>query len=120
MRPTPLISRRTLNHVSPDRVKRYEAHAGAAHVAVVVLLSLSLVSAGLYVYAVNRSAVQGYAIRKLEKEVKELKKANAELRVREAEATSLTRVEAGSADLRMEKAENIPVLTTHSNAVAIR
>jgi hypothetical protein len=40
--------------------------------------------------------------------------------VREAEATSLTRVEAGSADLRMEKAENIPVLTTHSNAVAIR
>ncbi|MFZ1654245.1 MAG: hypothetical protein WBO92_04635 [Candidatus Moraniibacteriota bacterium] len=111
--------RNSLN-TSTTRVKRSAVHAGAAHVAIVVLLSFSLVSAGLYVYAVNRSAVQGYAIRTLEKDLKELKKANAELRVREAEAISLTRVEAGSLDLRMEKAETTTVITTHSNTVAIR
>ena len=62
-----------------SQAKRFEAHVGAAHVAVVLLLGLSLLSAGLYVYAVNRSAVQGYAIRNLEKDLKDLKKMNAEL-----------------------------------------
>lgn len=98
----------------------WSAHAAGAHVAVVAMIALSLLSAGLYVYSVNRSAVQGYAIRTLEKELKELKKANAELRVREAEAKSLTRVEAGSADLRMEKAEITTVLNARTNAVALR
>lgn len=113
--PQRIISRTRTAHL-----KRLETHAGAAHVAIVVLLSLSFVSAGLYVFAVNRSAVQGYAIRTLEKDVKELKKVNTELRVREAEAMSLSQVEAGSSELRMEKAEAEKVITTHSNTVAIR
>ncbi|MFA9262268.1 MAG: hypothetical protein ACEQSB_02825 [Undibacterium sp.] len=100
--------------------KSWSAHAASAHIAVVVLIALSLFSAGLYVYSVNRSAVQGYAIRTLEKELKELKKTNAELRLREAEAKSLTRVEAGSVDLRMEKAEITTVLNARTNAVAFR
>lgn len=100
--------------------KLWSAHAANAHIAVVALLALSLLSAGLYVYSVNRNAVQGYAIRNLEKELKELKKANAELRVREAEVKSLSRVEAGSVDLRMEKAEITTVLNARTNAVALR
>lgn len=115
-----LNSERSITNTRPSRLKRFEAHAGAAHVAVVFLLGVALFSAGLYVYAVNRSAVQGYAIRTLEKELKELKKANAELRVQEAEAKSLTRVEQGSADLRMEKAETSVVITARMNAVAFR
>lgn len=107
-------------HPSSTRMKRHSSHVGAAHVAIVGLLSLSLVSAGLYVFTVNQSAVQGYAIRTLEKELKGLKKENAELRVREAEVTSLTSVEAGSTDLRMEKAEALKVITAHSNTVAVR
>ena len=113
------FERNTL-HTKSSRVKRWEAHVGAAHVAVVVLLALSLLSAGLYVYAVNRSAVQGYAIRTLEKDLKELKKANTELRVLEAEAKSLSRVEAGSTELRMEKAESTTIVTTPANTVAFR
>lgn len=115
-----LYSERTTLHTKSSHAKRWEAHVGAAHVAVVVLLALSLLSAGLYVYAVNRSAVQGYAIRTLEKDLKELKKANAELRVLEAEAKSLSRVEAGSVDLRMEKAEAVTVVTPTLNTVAFR
>lgn len=115
-----LYSERTTFHTKSSRVKRWEAHVGAAHVAVVVLLALSLLSAGLYVYAVNRSAVQGYAIRNLEKDLKELKKANAELKVQEAEAKSLSRVEAGSVDLRMEKAEATTILNAAANTVAVR
>jgi|GEM_PF-4518404 len=100
--------------------KLLTAHMASAHVAVVALLGLSLLAAGLYVYSVNRSAVQGYAIRNLEKGLKELKKENAELRRREAEAKSLSRVEAGSSDLRMEKADITVVLNARSNAVALR
>ena len=117
MRPYP--ERPSLN-TKLSREKRFEAHVGAAHVAVVALLALSLLSAGLYVYAVNRSAVQGYAIRTLEKDLKELKKANAELRVKEAEAKSLTRVEEGSTELRMEKSVVTNVITAHANVVAVR
>lgn len=114
------ITERNSLNISTARVRHSQMHAGAAHVAIVVLLSFSLISAGLYVYTVNRSAVQGYAIRTLEKDLKELKKANTELRVREAEAMSLSRVEAGSFDLRMEKAETTTLITTRSNTVAIR
>ncbi len=113
-------SERTITNTRAGRAKRFEAHAGAAHVAVIALLALSLFSAGLYVYAVNRSAVQGYAIRTLEKDLKELKKANAELRVREAEAKSLSRVEEGSSELRMEKADALSIINVRTNEIASR
>lgn len=115
-----LYSERTIINKKAGRAKRFEAHAGAAHVAVIALLALSLFSAGLYVYAVNRSAVQGYAIRTLEKDLKELKKANAELRVREAEAKSLSRVEEGSNELRMEKADTPSIVNIRTNEIASR
>ena len=114
-----LYSERSLNTKS-SRTRRFEAPSGAAHVLVVVLLAFSLFSAGVYVYVVNRSAVQGYAIRTLEKELKELKRANVELRVQEAEAKSLSRVEAGSTELRMEKAEATTVIVVRPKEVALR
>lgn len=115
-----LYSERTIMNTKAGRTKRFEAHAGAAHVAVIVLLTLSLFSAGLYVYAVNRSAVQGYAIRTLEKDLKELKKVNAELRVREAEAKSLSRVEEGSHELRMERVDAVSLVNIRTNEIASR
>ena len=113
MKSTRLTSRHSLS-------KQLESHSGAAHVAVIVFLALSLLSAGLYVYSVNRGAVQGYAVRSLENELKELKKQNAELRVVEAESKSLTRVEAGGQTLRMERATTETVITARNNTVAIR
>lgn len=115
-----LYSERTITNTKASRAKHFEAYTGAAHVAVIALLALSLLSAGLYVYVVNRSAVQGYAIRTLEKDLKELKKVNAELRVREAEAKSLTRVEEGSNELRMEKADTPSIVNIRTNEIASR
>ena len=69
---------------------------------------------------VNRSAVQGYALRQVETGLKEVKKKNAELRVEEAEATALSRIEAGSENLRMEQATVNTVITPRTNTVASR
>jgi hypothetical protein len=115
-----LYSEHTIQKKPHYSGRLWEPYAAGAHVAIVALLALSLLSAGLYVYSVNRSAVQGYAIRTLEQELKTLKKANMELRIHEAEAQSLSRVEAGSFELRMEKAEASSIVNIQSNAVAFR
>lgn len=70
---------------------------------------------GMYVFAVNERAVYGYDIRALEKELVVLKKENAQLRLREAEGRSLLKVEAGSATLRMEKADSAEQLTVEKD-----
>lgn len=111
---------RTIINKRVSSARRFDSYVGAAHIAVIALLALSLFSAGLYVYTVNRSAVQGYAIRTLEKDLKELKKANAELRVREAEEKSLSRVEEGSNELRMEKVDISHIVNIRTNEVASR
>ncbi|MEP7162658.1 MAG: hypothetical protein ABI747_02740 [Candidatus Moraniibacteriota bacterium] len=83
--------------------------SGSAESLLVTTFCLLFIAGGTYLYSVNKSAVQGYEMRTLEKDMKELKKKNAELKVQEAEARALSRVEAGSAELRMEK-----INTTHS------
>jgi hypothetical protein len=67
-------------------------------------MALFFVAGGVYIFAVNERAVYGYDIRTVEKELGVLKKENAELRLKEAEGRSLSKVEMGSTDLRMEKA----------------
>jgi cbb3-type cytochrome oxidase subunit 3 len=81
--------------------------SGTSHFALLVVMALFFVTGGVYIFAVNERAVYGYDIRALEKELATLKKQNAELRLREAEGRSLSRVETGSVNLRMEKA--VPV-----------
>lgn len=76
---------------------------------------------GAYVFAVNERAVYGYDIRNLETEIVSLKKANTDLRLQEAEGRSLLRVEVGSANLRMEKAEpSDQLMIKKSGSVAYR
>lgn len=83
--------------------------------------ALFFVLGGMYIFAVNERAVYGYDIRTLEKEIAQLKKDNAELRLHEAEGRSLTRVETGSATLRMEVASPSRELTvTGPGSVAYR
>lgn len=75
-----------------------------SHSALLFVMAIVFVLGGMYIFAVNERAVYGYDIRTLEKEIGILKKQNAELRLREAEGRSLMKVEAGSVNLRMEKA----------------
>ncbi len=84
---------------------------GVSHFPLLVVAAFFFVVGGMYVFAVNERAVYGYDIRTLEQELTVLKKENAALRLREAEGRSLTRVEAGSQNLRMERAEPTLQLT---------
>ena len=71
------------------------------------MLTALFVSGGGYLYSVNQSAVQGYHMRTLEKEIALLKQQNAELRIVEADFRSLSRIEAAQEELRMRKLDNI-------------
>jgi hypothetical protein len=82
--------------------------SGSVHLFVVAILTAVFVSGGYYLYSVNQSAVQGYHMRTLEKEINTLKQKNAELRIAEADLRSLHRIEeVSSQELQMQKLENV-------------
>ena len=81
--------------------------AGSVHTLFLAVLTALFVSGGGYLYSVNQSAVQGYHMRTLEKEIALLKQQNAELRIVEADFRSLSRIEAAQEELRMRKLDNI-------------
>lgn len=60
-----------------------------------------VVFAAFYLYASNRIAVQGYAIRSVERDIAELKVANNQLRIQEAELKSFHQIEETSRRLNM-------------------
>lgn len=93
--------------------------SGSVHLFVLAVLTVLFVSGGCYLYSVNQSAVQGYHMRTLEKEIDALKQKNAELRITEADLRSLSRIEASQEELRMQKLDEVTYLEEHG-PVALR
>ncbi len=94
--------------------------AGSAH-PLLLVFSFGLFLAGIiYVYALNRGAVQGYETRTLEKEIAELKKENARLKLSEAEALSLSAIEAAVKTREMLPVERVRVVTDRGALAAAR
>ncbi len=93
--------------------------SGSVHLLLLSVLTTMFVSGGYYLYSVNQSAVQGYHMRTLEREIDVLKQANAELRITEADLRSLKRIEDSQEELQMQKLENIKYLEEHG-PVALR
>lgn len=93
--------------------------SGSVHLFVLAVLTVLFVSGGCYLYSVNQSAVQGYHMRTLEKEIDTLKQKNAELRITEADLRSLSRIEASQEELRMQKLEDVTYLEEYG-PVALR
>lgn len=87
--------------------------SGSAHLLVLSVLTALFVSGGCYLYSVNQSAVQGYHMRTLEKEIGVLKQENAELRIAEADLRSLQRIETAEGEFQMQKLENVKYLEEH-------
>ncbi len=87
--------------------------SGSVHMLVLSILTVLFVSGGCYLYSVNQSAVQGYHMRTLEKEIGSLKEKNAELRITEADLRSLERIEASQGELEMQKLENVKYIEEH-------
>lgn len=73
----------------------------------VLIFTLLLISGGIYLYSINSSAVKGYQVRQVEKEIQELKKENDNLKIKEAELKSLYRIEESSKNLNMEDLKNV-------------
>ena len=73
----------------------------------VLIVALLFVCGSIYLYSINSSAVKGYQVRQVEKEILELKKQNEDLRIREAELKSLYHVEESSKNMNMGDLKNI-------------
>lgn len=64
--------------------------------------------AGLfYLYSINQSAVRGFQVKQVEKEIAEIKKGNERLRIKEAELKSLYHIEQSTKDLNMSALGNV-------------
>ena len=81
--------------------------AGAVHIHMLVIVLVLFAAGGCYLYSVNRSAVQGYHLRTLEKEIDTLKQENTELKISEADLRSLYRIEASAEALDMQQLETV-------------
>jgi len=77
--------------------------SGSIHIFMLGILLVVFVVGGGYLYAVNQSAVQGYHMRTLEKEIGTLKQENTKLKIVEADLRSLYRIEVSEEVLTMHK-----------------
>jgi len=64
--------------------------------------------AGLfYLYSINQSAVRGFQVKEVEKEIASVKKNNEKLKIKEAELKSLYHIEESTKSLNMEGLVNV-------------
>ena len=85
---------------------------------VVIVVVFAVFAALSYVYSINQSAVKGFRIKTIEKEISQLRKENESLKIREAELRSLHRIEQFSRDLNMAEADEV-VFLDGSNQLAL-
>lgn len=100
-------SRETISYTKGNQKSGLKGSSQA--MALGVLLTLFL-SAGGYLYSVNRNATQGYHLRALEKEIAKLSEENTELKISEADMRSFYRINESKDELQMEKAESLKYL----------
>ena len=84
-----------------------------------VVLVLIGVSLG-YVLQISRTAVSGYAIHSLEKEVSALNRDNQDLSVKVAEYSSLNSIRQRLSDIRMVPTKNINYITSDELSVVAK
>lgn len=69
--------------------------------------ALLIISGILYIYSINSSAVKGYQMKQVEKQISDLEKENDKLKIQEAELKSLYHVEEATKELNMAEMKNI-------------
>ncbi len=77
---------------------------------VVIVVVFSVFAGLLYIYSINQSAVKGLQIRRIEKDISQMRKENESLKIREAELKSLYKIEQFSKDLNMSEAAEVTFL----------
>lgn len=84
------------------------------------MFCLFFVSGGVYLSSINQTAVEGYRVRSIEKEVADLEKQGAELKIHEADLRSLANIEGASQDLSMRKLDANVIYLEERGPVALR
>lgn len=102
-----------------DVCRKSISFSGSVHPAVLFALFAFFLSGITYLHALNRGAVQGYETRSLEKEIAELKKENGKLKLSEAEALSLSRIEESAKSRGMSQTESVRVVEDRGS-IALR
>lgn len=95
------------------------AFAGSVHPVALVGLFMFFLSSIAYVYALNLGAVQGYQARQVESDIATLKEENRKLKISEAQALSLSRIEESVKGREMDRATEIRTIGGRG-AVALR
>lgn len=73
-----------------------------------LMVGALLVMAGiLYIYSINSTAVKGFEMKQVEKQISDLQKENDKLKIQEAELKSLYHVEEATKDLNMAEVKNV-------------
>ncbi len=105
--------------VRQDRSGKGLSFVGGTHPAIAVGLFVFFLSGMAYVYALNFGATGGYEIRKVENELAELTEENRRLRLSEAQALSLSRIEESVRGREMDRAAELRTVGGRG-AVAVR
>ncbi|NTW45670.1 MAG: hypothetical protein HGB18_01275 [Candidatus Moranbacteria bacterium] len=99
--------------------KRSRTFSGAVHPMALVGMFVFFLSSIGYVYALNLGAVQGYEARKAESDIESLKEENRKLRLDEAQALSLSRIESSVRERSMDRITDMKTVGGRG-AVALR
>lgn len=94
--------------------------SGSVQMMALGILTALFVAGGCYLYSVNRSAVQGYHMRSLEKEINQLKEANTKLKITEADLRSLYKLEESKEGLQMEVLDANVIYIEERGPVALK
>lgn len=98
----PKIKRKQILKTEPTKKRK------AGFVNPVFAVAFFGVLAGLfYLYSINQSAVRGFQIKEVEKEIANVKKDNEKLRIKEAELKSLYHIEESTKNLNMVGLANV-------------
>ncbi len=77
---------------------------------VVVAVVFAVLAFLAYIYSINQSAVKGFEIKAIEKEIAKIEEENEALKIKEAELKSLYKIEQFSQDLNMVEATEVVFL----------
>lgn len=91
--------------------------AGFIHPVFVVLACVAF-SGILYLYSINRTAVKGLQIQRVEKEITQARQENENLKIQVAQINSLYRIEENSTQLEMSELKDVTYIEQES-AVAL-
>lgn len=84
-----------------------------------VMMVVFVAIGSFYLYSMNGSAMQGYKIKEIEKEIESLRGESEKLQIREAELNSLYRLEEEGRGLDMQEVDDI-IYLNGDKSVAIR